>query len=75
MSSPAALSRADGVRRTDTVIHRKGPWRSIEAVEHAVLILVDWFNNRRLLAPLGYVPPVEFEQMYYRQQMGPAMVA
>jgi putative transposase len=33
------------------------------------------FNNRRLLEPLGYVPPVEFEQMYYRQQMGPAMVA
>lgn len=57
------------------VIHRKGPWRTIEAVEHATLIWVDWFNNRRLLEPLGYVPPVEFEQLYYRQQTGPAMVA
>lgn len=57
------------------VIHRKGPWRSIEAVEHALMRWVDWFNNRRLLEPLGFVPPVEFEQLYYRQQMSPAMVA
>ena len=57
------------------LIHRKGPWRSIEAVEHGVMRWVDWFNNRRLLEPLGYVPPVEFEQLYYRQQMSPVMVA
>ena len=57
------------------VIWRKGPWRSIEAVEHATLTWVDWFNIRRLLEPLGYVPPVEFEELYYSQQPSPAMVA
>lgn len=70
----ALAESINGLFKTE-VIHRKGPWRSVEAVEHAVLIWVDWFNNRRLLEPLGYVPPVEFEQMYYRQQMSPAMVA
>jgi transposase InsO family protein len=70
----ALAESINGLFKTE-VIHRKGPWRGIEAVEHAVLTWVDWFNNRRLLEPLGYVPPVEFEQMYYRQQMSPAMVA
>lgn len=70
----ALAETINGLFKTE-VIWRKGPWRSIEAVEHATLVWVDWFNNRRLLEPLGYVPPVEFEQMYYRQQMGPAMVA
>ncbi len=49
------------------VIHRDGPWRNLEAVEYATLAWVDWFNNRRLLEPLGHVPPAEFEQAYYRQ--------
>ena len=57
------------------LIYRKGPWRSIDAVELATLAWVDWFNNRRLLAPLGYVPPVEFESMYYTQQSTLAMQA
>lgn len=56
------------------VIWRKGPWRSVEAVEHATLVWVDWFNNRRLLEPLGYVPPAEFEELYYRQHESRAMV-
>ncbi|GAY24750.1 transposase [Sphingobium sp. 22B] len=47
------------------VIHRRGPWRSFEAVEYATLEWVDWFNNRRLLEPIGNVPPVEAEQRYY----------
>jgi putative transposase len=55
------------------LIYRRGPWRSIEAVELATLEWVDWFNNRRLLEPLGYVPPTEFESMYYRTQSSPAM--
>ena len=38
------------------VIHRRGPWRSLEAVEYATLEWVDWFNNRRLLEPIGHVP-------------------
>ena len=47
------------------VIHRRGPWRSMEAVEYATLQWVDWFNNRRLLAPIGNIPPAEAEAAYY----------
>ena len=47
------------------VIWRRGPWRSIEAVEYATLEWVDWFNNRRLLEPIGNVPPAEAEAAYY----------
>jgi transposase InsO family protein len=57
------------------VIWRRGPWRSVEAVEFATLAWVDWFNNRRLLEPIGDVPPVEFEQAYYRQREAHAMAA
>ncbi len=47
------------------VIHRRGPWRCVEAVEFATLEWVDWFNNRRLLEPIGNVPPAEGEVNYY----------
>src|SRR5215213_497078 len=47
------------------VIHRRSPWRSFEAVEFATLEWVDWFNNRRLLEPIGNIPPVEAEAAYY----------
>jgi putative transposase len=47
------------------VIHRRGPWRSFEAVEFATLELVDWFNNRRFLGPIGNIPPVEAEKRHY----------
>ena len=50
-----------GLYKTE-VIRRRGPWRHIDAVEFATLSWVDWFNNRRLLEPLGYVPPAEFEE-------------
>jgi transposase InsO family protein len=49
------------------VIRRKGPWRTREAVEFATLTWVDWFNHRRLLEPIGYVPPAEYEARYYEQ--------
>ena len=49
------------------VIHRRGPWRSFEAVELATLEWVDWFNTRRLLAPIGNIPPAEAEAAYYIQ--------
>jgi putative transposase len=49
------------------VIHRRGPWRSFEAVEFATLEWVDWFNNRRLLEPIGNLPPAEAEAAYYAQ--------
>ena len=47
------------------VIHRRGPWRSFEAVEYATLEWVDWFNNRRLLEPIGNIPPAEAEANFY----------
>ncbi len=47
------------------VIWRRGPWRSFEAVEYATLEWVDWFNNRRLLEPIGNIPPAEAEAAYY----------
>ena len=49
------------------VIHRCGPWRSFDAVEFATLEWVDWFNNRRLLEPIGNLPPDEAEAAYYAQ--------
>jgi len=56
-----------GLYKTE-VIRRQGPWRHVEAVELATLAWVDWFNTRRLLAPIGYVPPIEYEEAYYRSQ-------
>ena len=50
------------------VIHRRGPWRSLEAVEFATLEWVDWFNHRRLLEPIGNIPPAEAEAIYYAAQ-------
>jgi transposase InsO family protein len=47
------------------IIHRRGPWRSFEAVEYATLEWVDWFNNRRLLEPIGNIPPTEAEANFY----------
>ena len=49
------------------VIHRRGPWRNAETVEFATLEWVDWFNNRRLLEPIGNIPPAEAEARYYAQ--------
>ncbi len=47
------------------VIHRRGPWRSFKAVEFATLTWVDWFKHRRLLEPIGNIPPAEAEERYY----------
>ena len=62
------------------VIHRRGPWRrgpwrSFEAVEYATLKWVDWFNNRRLLEPVGNIPPAEAEANYYATLETKAMAA
>jgi transposase InsO family protein len=57
------------------VIHRRGPWRSFEAVEYATLEWVDWFNNRRLLEPIGNIPPAEAEERYYATLDDTAMAA
>ena len=63
-----------GLFKTE-VIRRRGPWRNIDAVEFATLKWIDWFNNRRLLGPIGYVPPAEYEEAWYRSQSKPAAVA
>ncbi len=62
-----------GLYKTE-VIRRRGPWRDREAVEFATLEWVDWFNHRRLLAPIGHVPPAECEQQYYLTQEAPVTV-
>ncbi len=63
-----------GLYKTE-VIRNRGPWRNLEAVELATLEWVDWFNNRRLLEPIGNIPPAEMEQAYYQTQGTQAMVA
>lgn len=56
-----------GLFKTE-VIHRCGPWRGLEDVEIATLEWVWWFNERRLMEPLGYLPPAEYEDAFYRRQ-------
>jgi len=63
-----------GLYKTE-VIRRRGPWRNLESVEFATLEWIDWFNNRRLLEPIGNVPPAEFEEVYYRSQKTQVQVA
>ena len=63
-----------GLFKTE-VIRRRGPWRSLETVEYATLEWVDWFNNRRLLEPIGNIPPAEAEAVYYQDQDVRAVVA
>ena len=53
-----------GLYKTE-VIRTRGPWKTLDGVEYATLEWVDWFNHRRLLAPIGNVPPAEYEKMYY----------
>lgn len=56
-----------GLFKTE-VIHRRGPWKGFDDVEYATLEWVAWFNQQRLLEPLGYVPTAEFEEQFYRHQ-------
>jgi transposase InsO family protein len=63
-----------GLFKTE-VIRRRGPWRSLEDVEFATLEWVAWFNTRRLLEPIGHIPPAEHEEAYYRRQQAPAELA
>ena len=55
-----------GLFKTE-VIQRLGPWRHLDNVEFATLTWVEWFNTQRLLEPIGYVPPAEYEAQYYEQ--------
>lgn len=63
-----------GLFKTE-VIRPRGPWRNLEDVEFAVLEWVDWFNHRRLLEPIGDIPPVEKELAYYQQLTESALAA
>ena len=56
-----------GLYKTE-LIRPKGPWRNLDQVEYATLEYVDWFNHRRLLEPIGHIPPAEKEANYHRQQ-------
>ena len=62
----ALAETINGLYKTE-VIRKRGPWRNIDAVEYATLEWVDWFNHRRLLEPIGNIPPAELEMAYYRQ--------
>jgi transposase InsO family protein len=62
----ALAETVHGLFKTE-LIRRRSPWRSLETVEFATLEWVDWFNSRRLLEPIGNVPPAEAEERYYAQ--------
>ena len=70
----ALAETVNGLYKTE-VIHRRGPWRSFEAVEFATLEWVDWFNNRRILEPIGNIPPAVAEARFYAMLDTPAMAA
>jgi putative transposase len=56
-----------GLYKTE-LVRRRGPWKGIDDLEYATLEWVDWFNHRRLLEPIGYVPPAEFEAAFREQE-------
>ena len=64
----ALAETINGLYKTE-LIHRRGPWKTREAVEIATLGWVSWFNHHRLMEGLGYIPPAEAEENYYRQLM------
>ena len=70
----ALVETINGLYKAE-VIHRRGPWRNMAAVELATLDWVDWFNNRHLLGPIGNIPPAEAEQNCYAQRAALDMVA
>jgi putative transposase len=70
----ALAETINGLFKTE-VIRRRGPWRSLEAVEFATLEWVDWYNHRRLLEPIGNMPPAEAEARYYVKLEEPALPA
>lgn len=63
-----------GLFKTE-VIYKKSPWKTFDAVEYATLDWVSWFNAKRLLEPIGNIPPAEYENLYYTQEMSPAVSA
>ena len=70
----AMAETINGLYKTE-LIHRRGPWKTVDDVEFATLEWVDWFNKRRLLTSIGDVPPVEYEAAYHQQETESAMAA
>ena len=70
----ALAETINGLYKTE-VIHKGGPWPGMNEVERATLDWVHWFNHQRLFGPIGYVPPVEYEMMYYQQLTESAQAA
>lgn len=66
----ALAESVNGLYKTE-VIRRLGPWRGVDDVEYATLDWVNWFNTQRLLEPIGYLPPVEAEALYYQRHAAP----
>jgi transposase InsO family protein len=62
----ALAETINGLYKTE-VIRRRGPWKNIDDVEFATLEWIDWFNNRRLLEPIGDIPPAEYEMLYWTE--------
>ena len=72
----ALAETINGLYKIEVIRNRnRGPWKTIDDVEYATLEWVDWFNNRRLLEPIGNISPVEYEMQYYEKIEGSAMVA
>lgn len=65
--SNALAETINGLYKAE-IIHRRGPWKTREAVELVTLEWVSWFNNHRLLEPIGYIPPAEAEANFWWQQ-------
>ena len=70
----ALAETINGLYKTE-LIHRRAPWKTKESLELATLEWVSWFNHHRLLEPIGYIPPAEAEEDYYRQLASQAAVS
>jgi transposase InsO family protein len=70
----ALAETINGLYKTE-LVHRQGPWRNMQDLEMATLGWVDWFNHRRLLGPIGNIPPAEAEENFYAQRDVLDMVA
>jgi transposase InsO family protein len=70
----ALAETINGLYKTE-VVRKKGPWKTIEALEWETLNWVHWFNQERLLEPIGHIPPAEFEALYERSQQQCSVVA
>jgi hypothetical protein len=65
-----AAQRSSGLSASTEVLSRcSAPWKGMDDVEYATLEWVDWFNHRRLLEPIGHIPPAEFETAHYQRKM------